>query len=265
MEEIERIMQLTENFTSIVYSDEFLAWLVASALLLLALTFLIAVSAPLIARMKTKNMLEYKSVEQVCQKEEEIKDYIYLKKEAFFEILICNACIAVTMFTYDIFSALFINTIIQNILLLIFILIARLFNGIISKNFIIDIENTKDKADIRFVSSLGMLVIFLYIKYAFAGEQFNELLKCYILLVAGKFIFFDMRFEDFEGYGHAIKENIISLLFAFAYVFVELKIGFYYGVLSEASALLILLLLHVCMLLSIKVERNLEVKLSDLI
>lgn len=103
----------------------------------------------------------------------------------------------------------------KDFLLLLFIVISCIFNTLMD-HVIIRLKHldSKDRAPIRLLGMLYMILIFCYIKFIYENNNYDFFISYFLGLMIGRFVYFDASFKGFVG---TIKEaitNIPLLLFA---------------------------------------------------
>lgn len=103
----------------------------------------------------------------------------------------------------------------KDFLLLLFIIISCIFNSILDR-VLIRLKHLKseDKAPIRLLGMLYMILIFCYIKFIYENNNYDFFISYFLGLMVGRFVYFD---ASFKGFIEAIKEaakNIPLLILA---------------------------------------------------
>ena len=73
----------------------------------------------------------------------------------------------------------------------------------------------ENQANIRLISSCSVIMLFLFLNIYFKTMEYDEFLLCYIVLVLGRFIFFDSTINEFKKSLGDLKEYVIPLIIAF--------------------------------------------------
>ncbi|MDO4187367.1 MAG: hypothetical protein Q4D29_00115 [Lachnospiraceae bacterium] len=84
-----------------------------------------------------------------------------------------------------------------------FLLLLALFISIFFINFIdtfiipLKLLYKEEKATLRMMAMIYMLFIFAYIKYIYKNDNYDSIIVYFIIMVVGRFIYFDASFTDF--------------------------------------------------------------------
>lgn len=111
-----------------------------------------------------------------------------------------------------------------------------------------------DKASIRLVSTIYMVLIFLYIRFIYDDLNYNELIVYFLGLVIGRFVYFDFTWPDFcktmKGVGRNLPMLFLMLIYSGLMCFVGFKSKF---LLTSNGVIVSILIAHVFMDLSIMI------------
>ncbi|MCR5545323.1 MAG: hypothetical protein K6F30_02485 [Lachnospiraceae bacterium] len=121
-------------------------------------------------------------------------------------------------FTIDYFGVVpkyqaFWNTY-NGFILLLFILCSIILNSFFDKH-LTPLKNLRpgDKASIRLIGMIYMMVIFLYIKFIYEDDNYDSIILYFITLIIGRFVYFDASLESFtEATSRAAKSTPLLLL-----------------------------------------------------
>ncbi|MBQ5430954.1 MAG: hypothetical protein IIU28_04810 [Lachnospiraceae bacterium] len=137
--------------------------------------------------------------------------------ERLFELIFSATFILLFVALYFMFSYFGVNsaTLQQSwekyngILLLAFILMSVTLNSWMD-NHIIPLKYLRpgDRAAMRLIGMIYMMVIFLYIKYIYVDSNYDSIIMYFITLIIGRFIYFDASMKDFKA---AMKNAFDSL------------------------------------------------------
>lgn len=109
-----------------------------------------------------------------------------------------------------------------------------------------------DKASIRLVSTIYMVLIFAYIRFIYDDLNYNELIVYFLGLVIGRFVYFDFTWPDFvktmKGVGRNLPMLILMLLYSGMMCFVGFRSKF---LLTSNGVIVSILIAHIFMDLSI--------------
>ena len=105
----------------------------------------------------------------------------------------------------------------KDFLLLLFIVVSCVFNTLLD-HVLIRLKHLKasDRAPIRLLGMLYMILIFCYIKFIYENNNYDFFISYFLGLMIGRFVYFD---ASFKGFIETIKEaaqNIPLLLLALA-------------------------------------------------
>lgn len=84
-----------------------------------------------------------------------------------------------------------------------FLLLLALFISIFFINFIdtfiipLKLLYREEKATLRMMAMIYMLLIFAYIKFIYKNDNYDSIIVYFIIMVVGRFIYFDASFTDF--------------------------------------------------------------------
>lgn len=84
-----------------------------------------------------------------------------------------------------------------------FILLFALFISIFFISFVdkfiipLKLLYNEEKATLRMMSMIYMLLIFAYIKFIYQNDNYDSIIVYFIIMVVGRFIYFDASFADF--------------------------------------------------------------------
>ena len=86
--------------------------------------------------------------------------------------------------------------------------------------------------------------------------EYDEFLLCYIVLVLGRFIFFDSTINEFKKSLGDLKEYVIPLIIAFILTGIISWIGLYLKVITTDNLFISLIMCHIAMLFFIYIDRK---------
>lgn len=84
-----------------------------------------------------------------------------------------------------------------------FLLLAALFIAIFLINFVdtlvipLKLLYREEKATLRMMAMIYMLLIFAYIKFIYKNDNYDEIIVYFLIMVIGRFVYFDASFIDF--------------------------------------------------------------------
>ena len=109
-----------------------------------------------------------------------------------------------------------------------------------------------DKASIRLVSTIYMVLIFLYIRFIYDDLNYNELIVYFLGLVIGRFVYFDFTWIDFSKTMKGIWHNMPLLLLMLIYSGIMCFVGFKSKFLLTSNGVIVsILIAHIFMDISI--------------
>lgn len=238
-----------DSFFGVIESEGFMPWLLVSSLTLLCIVLVIFVVIRAFYYYQVDKSDDNYDIDEMAKK---IAFKPYEVAQAVFEVLISNTCTMVMMCIYHwIIEKLYFLSKFFNILLLIMIVVAVIVNNIIDNKMEQDMLTKSDKATIRLMSSLSIVIIFAYIKIKFVISQYDELIMCYIGLAMGRFIYFDTTWEQLKISFRSSIKYIISILIAMAFTYIVSFYGFKYEVITSSNLLVSLVCIHFCMIFCI--------------
>lgn len=115
----------------------------------------------------------------------------------------------------------------KDFILLLFIVISCFFNTIFDSIFVrLKNIDTEEKASVRLIGMLYMILIFCYIKFIYENNNYDVFITYFLGLMIGRFVYFDASFKDFiSNLGRALK-NLPLMLLALACTGVMSYYGF---------------------------------------
>lgn len=141
----------------------------------------------------------------------------------------------------------------QNVFLLIFICLSVFMTAWFDIALVRLTHITPEqKAGVRLVSTLYVVLILLYIRFIYEDTNYNELIMYFITLAVGRFVFFDFTVKDFRNLCHQVAQNLPLLVLMLAYSGLVCWYGFRVQFLLKSNGVIIsVLIAHVFMDLSI--------------
>lgn len=111
---------------------------------------------------------------------------------------------------------------------------------------------SSQKASIRLLSSIYIILILLYIKYIYNDSNYDSLIMYFITLFAGRYLYFDFTWHDFVGTISGVVRNSPLLLLMIAYSGFTIWFGFHSGFLLTSNGVIVsTLIAHLFMDLAI--------------
>lgn len=115
----------------------------------------------------------------------------------------------------------------NGIILLLFILGSVILNSFVD-NKIIPLNHIRpgERASMRLLGMIYMLVIFAYIKFFYVDSNYDNIIMYFITLVIGRFVYFDASLESFQEAMNGVKDNLPILLLALMCTSIMAAFGF---------------------------------------
>lgn len=141
----------------------------------------------------------------------------------------------------------------SDMLLLAFIIISCLINTLLDKIFIpLKSLNQSEKASIRLIAMLYIILIFLYIKYIYENNNYDGFIMYFLGLMIGRFVYFDASFKDFIDSVKNTLQNIPLLILTLSYTAYMCYYGFATKYLLKSNGVLVsTFFAHIFMIVSI--------------
>ncbi len=140
----------------------------------------------------------------------------------------------------------------SSILLLVFILASICLNSFID-NLIIPLYHVRpgERASMRLIGMLYMLLIFAYIKYIYLDNNYDSIILYFLTLVIGRFVYFDASVENFHNAMSAAFTSLPLLVLALLSTGVMAFVGFSSGYLLRSNGVVLSLFLAHLFLLAV--------------
>ena len=141
----------------------------------------------------------------------------------------------------------------DDILLMAFIFMSVFLNTLLDHCFVpLRTVKSSQKASIRLVSTIYMILIFLYIRFVYQDTNYNELIIYFVGLVIGRFIYFDFTWKDFSKTMVSLWENMPLLILIIIYSGLMCWVGFTTKFLLKSNGVIVsILIAHLFMDVSI--------------
>lgn len=111
---------------------------------------------------------------------------------------------------------------------------------------------SSQKASIRLLSSIYIILILLYIKFIYNDSNYDSLIMYFFTLFAGRYLYFDFTWHDFSSTISGLVKNSPLLLLMIAYSGFTIWFGFHSGFLLTANGVIVsTLIAHLFMDLAI--------------
>ena len=141
----------------------------------------------------------------------------------------------------------------KDVLLMAFIFMSVFLNSFLDHCLVrLRLIGSEQKAAIRLVSTIYMILIFAYIRFIYDDLNYNELIVYFLGLVIGRFIYFDFTWKDFKKTMKDVWVNLPLLLLILIYSGLMCWVGFTRKFLLTANGVIVsILIAHVFMDISI--------------
>ncbi len=115
----------------------------------------------------------------------------------------------------------------DDFILLAALLCSTLLNNLLDRIFVrLRSLKNEDRAAMKLVAMIYLILIFAYIKFIYEDNNYDELIMYFITLMIGRFVYFDASFHDFIVAMGAALKNIPFLILVLAYSGTMCYIGF---------------------------------------
>jgi hypothetical protein len=141
----------------------------------------------------------------------------------------------------------------KDILLMVFIFLSIFLNAFLD-HCVVSLRtlDSGQKAAIRLVSTIYMILIFLYIRFIYDDLNYNELIIYFFGLVIGRFVYFDFTWKDFSGTMKNVAKQLPLLVLILLYSALMCYVGFKSHYLWTSNGVIVsILIAHVFMDISI--------------
>jgi len=141
----------------------------------------------------------------------------------------------------------------NDFLLLLFLMIAVILMNIFDNIFVpLKHLERKDKSTLRMMAMIYMLVIFAYIKFIYENNNYDEIIVYFILMIIGRFIYFDASFRDFLKSIKSLFQELPILILALITSGIMAYVGFSSGYLLKSNGVVLsLCIAHLFLLIEI--------------
>lgn len=115
----------------------------------------------------------------------------------------------------------------SDMLLLVLIILSCVVNTCLDKVLIpLKSINHEQKASVRMIGMLYIILIFLYIKFIYENNNYDGFIAYFLGLMVGRFAYFDASFKDFVSSTKLAAKNLPLLILGLAYTGFMCFIGF---------------------------------------
>lgn len=128
----------------------------------------------------------------------------------------------------------------DDFILLFFLFISIFFINFVDR-FIIPLRllYREEKATLRMMSMIYMLFVFAYIKFIYGNNNYDSIIAYFIIMVVGRFIYFDASFAEFIENMRRLFHEIPMLLLGLATTGILALYGFRSGYLLTANGVVL--------------------------
>lgn len=149
----------------------------------------------------------------------------------------------------------------NGIFLLLFILGSVILNSFVD-NKIIPLNHIRpgERASMRLLGMIYMLVIFAYIKFLYVDSNYDNIIMYFITLVIGRFVYFDASLESFQEAMSGVRDNLPILLLALMCTAIMAAFGFRtHYLLEQYGVVFNLFYAHIFLLIIIFIVHQMEI------
>lgn len=149
----------------------------------------------------------------------------------------------------------------NGIILLFFILGSVILNSFVD-NKIIPLNHIRpgERASMRLLGMIYMLVIFAYIKFLYVDSNYDNIIMYFITLVIGRFVYFDASLESFQEAMSGVRDNLPILLLALMCTAIMAAFGFKtHYLLEQYGVVFNLFYAHIFLLIVIFIVHQTEI------
>ncbi|MCI1305683.1 MAG: hypothetical protein LKG40_05595 [Lachnospiraceae bacterium] len=194
-------------------------------LLALAVVMTIIVLAAKTRQNSMKKELEYEmDPDRYRHQIRNVRIQPYLLIESFYEMVFSSTSVLLFLAVYYLLDAYYVDRVTefwkkyQNVVLLVMICLSVFVTAWLDTIFVkLRHLDPDQKAGVRLVSSLYIVLILLYIRFIYKDTNYNELILYFVTLAVGRFVFFDFTVEEFVKITKSIGRNLPLLLLMCAY------------------------------------------------
>lgn len=125
-------------------------------------------------------------------------------------------------------------------ILILFLLVSMLLNRFLDRVLVpLRHITAKQRASIRLVSAIYIVLILLYIRFIYNSPNYDNLILYFVTLVIGRFLYFDVTWEGFKSDMSGIFNNFPYLCLMAAYSALVVWYGFHSGFLLKSNGVLV--------------------------
>lgn len=188
----------------------------------------------------------------------QVRNVHYSLIESFYEMAFSSTSVLIFLSLYYILDA-YVSPLselwykYQDILLLLFILFSVILTNWFDMAFVrLRHISTEQKAIVRLLSSFYIILILLYIKFIYLDDNYDRLILYFLILAAGRFLYFDTTFKWLKEVLIDLGKNLPLLALIGIYSAVVCWYGFHSGFLLTSNGVIVsTLIAHLFMDLAI--------------
>lgn len=220
--------------------DHVAAFLLVNLLGLIAVVAILLIMARLLHRGRTSSP-EYGSARSRFSR----KADAFRLVESFYEMVFGSTSILFFLALYYLIDAriqsfAYLWSHYKDFALLLFILASVVLNGALDHLFVnIRTLHSEQKAAIRLVSTIYVVLILMYIRFIYEDKNYDELIKYFVALTVGRFLYFDFTWNDFSAQIAGVARNLPLLLLMAAYSGLVCWYGFHSGFLLKSNGVIV--------------------------
>lgn len=178
--------------------------------------------------------------------------------ESFYEMVFSSTSILLFLSLYYVMDARFQRAApywdkYQDAFLLVFILMSVFMTNFLDLLLVrLTHLGSSQKASVRLLSSIYIVMILLYIRFIYDDTNYDTLILYFITLAAGRFVYFDFTPQEFSGQIRGIIKNLPMLALIVCYSGIVCWYGFHVDFLLKSNGVIVsALIAHLFMDLSI--------------
>lgn len=166
--------------------------------------------------------------------------------EKFYELVFSGTSILFFMASYylierflqaDVYRAFWDKY--NDFLLLVMLILSCVLNSLLDRVFIrLKIITGRQRASIRLLGMLYMMLIFWYIKFIYENNNYDMFITYFLGLMVGRFVYFDASLKDFLISAGAALKNIFLMVMGLAYLSLLAFYGYRTGYLLKHNGVI---------------------------
>ena len=172
-------------------------------------------------------------------------DQTYHLIESFYEMVFSSTSILFFLSLYYVMDARFQRAApywdkYQDAFLLIFILMSVFMTNFLDLLLVrLTHLGSHQKASVRLLSSIYIVMILLYIRFVYDDTNYDTLILYFITLAAGRFVYFDFTPQEFSGQVRGILKNLPMLALIVCYSGIVCWYGFHEDFLLKSNGVIV--------------------------